>query len=80
MTDTMIDLRALLIEREEFEGSMVSKLREGLSQGGTQIRTLKEINETLAKASTSRHRHDAKKIASQTRRHPFFLGPSRQSH
>ena len=34
MTETMIDLRALLVEREDFEGGMVSKLREGLAQGG----------------------------------------------
>ncbi|OWK45275.1 hypothetical protein [Fimbriiglobus ruber] len=49
MTDTLIDLRALLVEREEFEGSMVSKLREGLAQGGQQIRSLREINDTLTK-------------------------------
>ena len=38
MTETLIDLRALLVEREEFEGSMVSKLREGLAQGGPQVK------------------------------------------
>ena len=49
MTETLIDLRALLVEREEFEGSMVSKLREGLAQGGPQVKALKDINETLTK-------------------------------
>ena len=49
MTETMIDLRALLVEREDFEGSMVSKLREGLAQGPNQIRALKDINDTLQK-------------------------------
>ena len=49
MTDSPIDLRALLVEREEFEGSMVSKLREGLAQGGQQVKNLRDINETLNK-------------------------------
>ena len=49
MTETLIDLRALLVEREDFEGSMVSKLREGLAQGASQIRSLREINEALQK-------------------------------
>jgi len=49
MTETLIDLRALLVEREDFEGSMVSKLREGLAQGPAQIRGLKDITDTLAK-------------------------------
>jgi DNA-directed RNA polymerase subunit alpha len=49
MTETLVDLRALLVEREEFEGSMVSKLREGLAQGNQQIRNLKEIHDMLSK-------------------------------
>ncbi len=49
MTEPLVDLKALLVEREEFEGSMVSKLREGLSQGANQIRALKDINDILQK-------------------------------
>jgi DNA-directed RNA polymerase subunit alpha len=49
VTETLIDLRALLVEREDFEGSMVSRLREGLAQAPSQIRNLKEINEILLK-------------------------------
>ncbi|MCS6865108.1 MAG: DNA-directed RNA polymerase subunit alpha C-terminal domain-containing protein [Gemmataceae bacterium] len=49
MTETLIDLKALLLEREDFEGGMVSKLREGLAQGGSQIRTLRDIVDTLTK-------------------------------
>ena len=30
MTEPLVDLRALLVEREDFEGGMVGKLREGL--------------------------------------------------
>jgi DNA-directed RNA polymerase subunit alpha len=48
-TEPLIDLRALLVEREDFEGGMVSRLREGLAQGGPQIRNLKEITDILTK-------------------------------
>jgi len=48
-TEPLIDLRALLVEREDFEGGMVSRLREGLAQGGNQVRTLKEITDILLK-------------------------------
>src|SRR5262245_23170273 len=49
VTESLIDLRALLVEREDFEGGMVGKLREGLAQGGPQIRSLKDILDTLTK-------------------------------
>ena len=49
MTESLIDLRALLVEREDFEGGMVGKLREGLAQGGPQVRNLKDILDTLTK-------------------------------
>ncbi len=47
VTEPLIDLRALLLEREDFEGGMVSKLRDGLAQGANQIRQLAEIAEAL---------------------------------
>jgi DNA-directed RNA polymerase subunit alpha len=49
VSEPLIDLRALLVEREDFEGGMVSKLREGLAQGGSQVRNLKEITDILQK-------------------------------
>jgi DNA-directed RNA polymerase subunit alpha len=49
VSEPLVDLRALLVEREDFEGGMVSRLREGLAQGGSQVRTLKEITDTLQK-------------------------------
>jgi len=49
VSEPLIDLRALLVEREDFEGGMVSRLREGLAQGGPQVRNLKEIADTLQK-------------------------------
>ena len=74
MTETMIDLRALLVEREEFEGSMVSKLREGLAQGGQQIRTLREINDTLNKRLAAAAGPQQKKLHLKMGVVQFYLG------
>ncbi|HET6574240.1 MAG TPA: DNA-directed RNA polymerase subunit alpha C-terminal domain-containing protein [Fimbriiglobus sp.] len=74
MTETMIDLRALLVEREEFEGSMVSKLREGLSQGGQQVRALREINDTLAKRLAAAAGPQQKKLHLKLGVVQFYLG------
>src|SRR5207247_8383428 len=45
----LIDLKALLVEREDCDAGTVTKLREGLAQGKTQYRTLREVTETLKK-------------------------------
>lgn len=74
MTDAMIDLRALLVEREEFEGSMVSKLREGLAQGGQQVRTLREINDTLNKRLAAAAGPQQKKLHLKLGVVQFYLG------
>jgi len=74
MTETLIDLRALLVEREEFEGSMVSKLREGLAQGGAQIKSLKDISETLVKRLPTAQPPQAKKLQLKIGVVQFYLG------
>ncbi len=74
MTDVLIDLRALLVERDEFEGSMVSKLREGLAQGGQQIKSLKDINETLNKRLAAAAGPQQKKLHLKLGVVQFFLG------
>ncbi len=74
MTDPMIDLRALLVEREEFEGSMVSKLREGLAQGGQQVRTLRDINDTLNKRLAAAAGPQQKKLHLKLGVVQFYLG------
>ena len=45
----LIDLKALLVEREDCDAGTVQKLREGLAQGGVQFRTLREVNDLLRK-------------------------------
>ena len=74
MTETTIDLRALLVEREEFEGSMVSKLREGLAQGGSQIKALRDINDTLAKRLAAAAGPAAKKLHLKLGVVQYYLG------
>jgi len=74
VTDQMIDLKALLIEREEFEGSMVSKLREGLSQGASQVRALREINDTLNKRLSAAAPPQQKKLHLKLGVVHFYLG------
>ena len=74
MTETLIDLRALLIEREDFEGGMVSKLREGLAQGGPQIRTLREIIDILNKRLAVAAGPQQKKIHLKLGIAHYFIG------
>src|SRR4029078_8668698 len=74
MTEPLIDLRALLVEREDFEGGMVGKLREGLAQGGPQIRNLKEISEILQKRLAVAAGPQQKKIHLKLGVVDFYLG------
>lgn len=50
MVDTiLIDLKALMVEREDCDAGTVEKLRAGLAQGKTQYRSLRESAEALTK-------------------------------
>jgi DNA-directed RNA polymerase subunit alpha len=50
MVDTiLIDLKALMVEREDCDAGTVEKLRSGLAQGKTQYRALRESAEALKK-------------------------------
>jgi DNA-directed RNA polymerase subunit alpha len=74
VTEPLIDLRALLIEREDFEGGMVSKLREGLAQGSAQIRNLKEITDILQKRLAVAAGPQQKKLHLKLGIASYFLG------
>jgi DNA-directed RNA polymerase subunit alpha len=74
VTEPLVDLRALLVEREDFEGGMVGKLREGLAQGGPQVRNLKEISDTLQKRLTVAAGPQQKKIHLKLGVVDFYLG------
>jgi DNA-directed RNA polymerase subunit alpha len=45
----LIDLKALLLEREDCDAGTVQKIREALAQGKTQYRTLQDVAETIKK-------------------------------
>ena len=49
MAEPLIDLKALLVEREECNAGTVTKLREGLAQGGPQFKNLRDVAEMLTK-------------------------------
>ena len=74
MTESLIDLRALLVEREDFEGGMVGKLREGLAQGGPQVRNLKDILDTLTKRLAAAAGPQQKKIHLKLGVANYYLG------
>src|SRR5262249_50224961 len=44
-----IDLRAILVEREDCDAGTVTKVREALAQGGGQFRSLRDVTEMLRK-------------------------------
>ncbi len=45
----LIDLKALLVEREDCDAGTVQQLRNALAQGGTQYRTLRDVADVLQK-------------------------------
>jgi DNA-directed RNA polymerase subunit alpha len=49
MAEMLIDLKAILVEREDCDAGTVQKVREGLAQGGTQYRTLRDVADNLRK-------------------------------
>jgi DNA-directed RNA polymerase subunit alpha len=69
-----IDLKALLVEREDCDAGTVQKLREGLAQGGTQYKTLRDVNEVLRKKLESASGASAKRWHLKLGIASFFLG------
>src|SRR5262249_26610460 len=47
MSEPLIDLKALLVEHEDCDAGTVQKLRNGLAQGGPQLRNLREAADAL---------------------------------
>jgi DNA-directed RNA polymerase subunit alpha len=79
VTEPVVDLKALLVEREEFEGSMVSKFREGLAQGPNQIRALKDIADTLQKRLVVAAAPQQKKLHLKIGVAHYYLGHTGQA-
>jgi DNA-directed RNA polymerase subunit alpha len=74
-----IDLKALLVEREDCDAGTVSKLREGLAQGGTQYRTLRDVTEVIKKKLETATGAAAKRWHLKLGIASFFLGYTQQA-
>jgi DNA-directed RNA polymerase subunit alpha len=70
----MIDLKALLVEREDCDAGTIQKLREGLAQGGPQFKALKDVNDTLRKRLENAPPALAKKLHLKLGITNYFLG------
>src|SRR5262249_25332659 len=70
----LIDLKALLVEREDCDAGTVQKIREGLAQGKTQYRTLREVTEILKKKLEGSSGAPAKRWHLKLGIASFFLG------
>src|SRR4029078_193295 len=67
--DQVIDLKALLVEREDCDAGTVQKLREALAQGGKQFKSLRDATEVLQKKA-------AESTGAASKRWPLKLGIS----
>jgi DNA-directed RNA polymerase subunit alpha len=70
----LIDLKALLVEREDCDAGTVQQLRNGLAQGKTQYRTLREVTEVLKKKAEAASGTAAKRWHLKLGIANFFLG------
>jgi DNA-directed RNA polymerase subunit alpha len=70
----LIDLKALLVEREDCDAGTVQKLREALSQGGPQYRALRDVTDVLRKKVESVQGPTARKWHLKLGIGLFFLG------
>jgi DNA-directed RNA polymerase subunit alpha len=69
-----IDLKALLVEREECDAGTVQKLRSALAQGGTQYRALRDVLDILLKKAESATGAQAKRWHLKIGIASFFMG------
>lgn len=74
MAEALIDLKALLVEREECNAGTVAKLREGLAQGGPQFKHLREVGELLKKKLDSAPSSSTKNLHLKYGVVSYFLG------
>src|SRR5260370_24780259 len=70
----MIDLKALLVEREDCDAGTVQQIRTALAEGGTQYRSLRDVTEILEKKAESATGTAAKRWQLKLGIALFFLG------
>ncbi len=72
--DTLIDLRSLLVEREDCDAGTVSKLREALAQGNQQFKALRDVSDLLKKKLDSTSGTQLQKLYLKLGIAHYFLG------
>lgn len=75
----LIDLKALLVEREDCDAGTVQKLREALAQGSQQYRSLRDVTDTLKKKLEGAAGAAAKKWHLKLAVAQYFLGHTREA-
>src|SRR5262249_25135423 len=70
----MIDLKALLVEREDCDAGTVQKVSSALAQAGSQYRSLREVTEILQKRAEQSTGPVAKRWHLKLGIASFFLG------
>src|SRR5271168_4150411 len=75
----LIDLKALLVEREDCDAGSVQQLRNALAQGGTQHRTLRDVTDILLKKLETAPPAQAKTWRLKIGIASFFLGYTKQA-
>ena len=72
--ESTIDLKALLVEREDCDAGTVQQLRNALAQGGSQYRSLRDVADVLKKKLESASGAAAKRWHLKLGIAQFFLG------
>jgi DNA-directed RNA polymerase subunit alpha len=70
----LIDLKALLVEREDCDAGTVQQIRNALAQGGTQYRTLRDVTDVIKKKLEPASGAAAKRWHLKLGIASFFLG------
>src|SRR5262249_41464540 len=70
----LIDLKALLVEREDCDAGTVQKIREALAQGKNQYRNLRDVTEALKQKAAAAGGAAAKRWHLKLGIALFFLG------
>ncbi len=74
MVDMLTDLKAILVEREDCDAGTMQKVREGLGQGASQYRVLRDVADVLRKRVEAAQGAQAKKWHLKLGVACFFLG------
>jgi len=75
----LIDLKALLVEREDCDAGTVQQLRNALAQGGTQYRTLRDVTDILKKKIETAQPAQVKRLNLKLGIASYFLGYTGQA-